>query len=483
MMLRKLTVVLLSAGALALGGCNNSSTPTDACTEQPSPCKAFAAGATGQSIITAVAGAAANTTFGFAAGTYTFTNTITLPKVNGLRFVGAGSGSTTFDFSGLPSGTTGEGILTTSGTSNITFEKFAVTNTPGDGIKAEGVTGVYFQDVKVSWSSADNTKHGSYGIYPVSSTNVSISGCQVGILNADGTGSGGARDTGIYVGQSANIIVSNNKVYGNVSGIEIETSVGADVLGNTSTANTAGILVFSLPNIHVPNGTSANSTTVHVANNTITNNNTLNFGDPSGTVYAVPGGTGILVLAADNVEINNNTLSGNHTIAIAVASYCTLNPTFCMTIPFPDPNLNPFANNVYVHNNTFSGNGTSPILTAADGNVNQFGGLFTQLLPAFPSHVVPDIDWDGVALEAPPVNYVPPQPGATAGTPPNPISVFIQANTSSTNAGWCNLNFPVLAANLPTIDPTALNFNAAPFTVTATPTGFPLPAISVPGAP
>jgi parallel beta-helix repeat protein len=480
-MLRNLTLVLLSAGALVLSGCPGNS--NDACTNQPSPCVVIAAGTTGQSIITQVAGALANTTFAFPAGTFTFTNTITLPKVNGLRFVGAGSGSTIFNFSGLPSGTTGEGILTTSGTSNLTFEKFAVVDTPGDGIKAEGVTGVYFSDVKVSWTSADNSKHGSYGIYPVSSTNVSVSNCQVGILNADGTGSGGARDTGIYVGQSANISVNNSKVYGNVSGIEIETSSGADVLNNTSTANTAGVLVFSLPNIHLPGGTSANTTTVRVVNNTITNNNTLNYGDPAGTVYQVPGGTGILVLAADNVEISNNTISGNHTVALAVASYCTLDPTFCMQFPFPDPNLNPFANNIYIHDNTFSGNGTSPVLTAADGNVNQFGGLFTELVAAgtFPHNVVPDIDWDGVAAEPPLGTYVPPADGGVTGT--NPLNIFIKTNTSTNNADWVNLNFPVLAANLPALDYPAVNFIATPFTVTAAPTGFPLTPITVPGAP
>ena len=62
----------------------------------------------------------------------------------------------------------------------------------------------------------------------------------------------GAKDAGIYVGQSRDIIVRNNEVFHNVAGIEIENSTGADVYGNTAAGNTGGILVFNMPNLPVP---------------------------------------------------------------------------------------------------------------------------------------------------------------------------------------------------------------------------------------
>ena len=107
------------------------------------------------------------------------------------------------------------------------------------------------------------TENGAYGIYPVQCTNVLVEGSQVR----------GSSDAGIYVGQSKNIIVRNNKVWENVAGIEIENSFGADVYDNEATNNTGGILVFSLPEMPVKNGRDA-----RVFRNKIHGNNHPNFG-------------------------------------------------------------------------------------------------------------------------------------------------------------------------------------------------------------
>ena len=486
-MLRKLGVVLLSAAALAVAACSSSSSPPNPCANVSGTCVGFAAGTTEQTITNAIATAQANTTFAFAAGTFTFTNTLNLPKVSGLTMLGAGMTQTILDWSGQTAGS--GGILTADGTTNVTFNGFTVKNTKGDGIKAVGSTGVNFENVKVYWTNADSSTHGSYGLYPVGSTNVLVENCQVS----------GSRDTGIYVGQSSNIIVRNNYVGpstdggtdGNVSGIEIESSTKADVYGNTATGNTAGVLVFSLPGLHPPDaGTgfgTANSEQVRVYQNIINANNLTNFGDPSGTVYAVPGGTGVVVMAATNVEVFSNTITNNSTDAFSAISYFLVNQGYA-TDP-TDPNFNPFPANVWAHDNTFTNNGTSPAV-ANVGGPNQLGLLLYSLLPAFAAATsvtaVPPLIWDGVALTpAQGGNYTPPpsatpQPPDAAGSPPNPLGYFISSNGS---APFVNLNFIVLFAGgtTTTPDPHALVFNAAPFTVTAAPTGFPLPAVTIPG--
>jgi parallel beta-helix repeat protein len=484
-MLRKLGVLLLPAAALALAACSSSSSPPGPCANVSGTCVAFTAGTSEQTIANAVATATANTTFAFAAGTFNFTNTLTFPKVSGLKIQGAGIDQTILSWSGQVGGS--GGMLTSDGTSNITFTGFTVVDTKGDGIKVVGGNGVTFQNVRVHWTNADGTTHGSYGIYPVGSTNVLVENCLVN----------GARDTGVYVGQSSNIIVRNNYVGpsdggsdGNVSGIEIENSTKADVYGNTATGNTAGILVFSLPGLHPPDaGTgfgTANTNQVRVYSNTINANNLTNFGDPAGTVYAVPGGTGVVVLASTNVEVFTNTVSNNNTDSFSAISYFLVNQGYA-TNP-TDPNFNPFPGNVWAHNNTFSGNGTAPAV-ANLGGANQLGLLLFALLDAFQAgtgvKAVPDLIWDGVALTTAPVNYVPPpsanpQPANAAGTPPNPVGYFISGNGSA--AHFVNLNFIVLFAGGTTTTPDAhaLVFNGAPFTVTSAPAGFPLPAVTIP---
>ena len=52
-------------------------------------------------------------------------------------------------------------------------------NSKGDGIKAEGGTGVTYDSVHVLWTTMPNTMHGPYGVYPVSATNVLIQNCIV----------------------------------------------------------------------------------------------------------------------------------------------------------------------------------------------------------------------------------------------------------------------------------------------------------------
>jgi parallel beta-helix repeat protein len=242
----------------------------------------------------------------------------------------------------------------------VTFEDLAVENTPGDGIRAEGVDGISFRRVRVEWTRGPSEENGAYGLYPVLSDNVLVEGCVVI----------GSRDAGIYVGQSRKIIVRDSRVEFNVAGIEIENSIDADVYDNVATRNTGGILVFDLP------GLSQYGERVRVYRNRVFENNTPNFGIPGTTVSLIPAGTGMLVMAHNDVEIFRNHVFDHNTFNLAIASYLI---TFT---PWQDPNYYPWPERIFIHHNRLSGSGLAP------------DGLFGALLTAF-FGTVPDIIWDG----------------------------------------------------------------------------------------
>jgi parallel beta-helix repeat protein len=302
----------------------------------------------------------------FAAGTYTFTNQLALGSASNVTVVGAGV-QTIFDFSKQLAAE--DSIFAQSPTANLTLKSFAVKDSPGNAIKVLGVKGLTFDSLTVTWTGADPSAHGAYGLYPVQSSNVLIQNCSVS----------GASDSGIYVGQSQNVVVQKNECFQNVAGIEIENTYGADVHANNSHDNTAGILVFGLPGLQQEGGHN-----VRVYANTIANNNTKNFAAKGDIVSIVPAGTGFFVMACSNVEVYGNTLSGNGTVATAAISY------FVSQLPVSDPKYYPYSSDVYFHDNTFSGNGTAPDLTSPLGLLMDTG------FNVFPAMHTPDVVYDGI---------------------------------------------------------------------------------------
>jgi parallel beta-helix repeat protein len=227
---------------------------------------------------------------------------------------------------------------------------------------AEDIT---FRRMWVSWSAEQSLDNGAYGLYPVGCTGVLVEESKVN----------GARDAGIYVGQSQEILVQNNEVWGNVAGIEIENSNASEVRGNHVHDNTAGILVFNLPGL-AQYGSRAN-----VHNNLIESNNVPNFGVAGTVVASVPGGSGIIVLACDDNEFHNNDIRDNQTAgAILFTYHIGLFGSFDDDAFDIDPQGNWF------HDNTWTNNGTEPI-----------GTLHNVLPDGLVGDPSPDILWDGCA--------------------------------------------------------------------------------------
>lgn len=164
---------------------------------------------------------------------------------------------------------------------------------------------------------------GVYGIFPQLGQNGIVEGNIVS----------GIEDAAIYIGMSDNVHVAHNEVFDSVAGIEIENSRHAIVENNYVHNNTGGVLAFITPGLPIKT-----TTDVIIRNNFIIDNNTANFGAPGSTVSGIPAGTGVLIMAADEVVVEDNIITGNKTAGILVvdhhnASNVTMDPD---SDPVPD---------------------------------------------------------------------------------------------------------------------------------------------------
>ncbi len=284
-------------------------------------------------------------------------------NVSGVTIRGEGMDKSILSFKNQVQGA--EGLLVNA--SDFTIEDLAIEDTAGDGLKINEGKNIIIRRVRVEWTNGPDEDNGAYGIYPVQVENLLLEEC-VAI---------GASDAGLYVGQSDNVVVRNNRAEFNVAGIEIENTMHADVYGNIVTNNTGGILVFNMPDLPRP----GHST--RVFDNQVSGNNTDNFGAEGTPVASVPAGSGIVINSNDRVEIFNNQITDNDTANIIIASYFS---TGMQGTGDMSDEYDPYPETIFIHDNVMSGGGSSPDgLDLKALKVAMFG-----LNGAFP-----DILWDG----------------------------------------------------------------------------------------
>ncbi len=281
-----------------------------------------------------------------------------------LALVGQGSGPILENPGGA-----GNGLAVTAGP--FALSNFTVRGFGENGVLLTGVDRFLLHRV----TAVDD---GEYGLFPVFSSHGLVVGCIAS----------GHSDTGIYVGQSTDVVVGGSKAFGNVNGIEIENSSRMAVLGNETSGNTLGILVDLLPGLDV-----TRSSGVLVRGNRVHDNNLPNTA-PSGLAQLVPTGIGILVLGVDEVRVEENAVTGNKTVGIALVSSAVLEQ-----LGVPVAGIEPDPDGVQVERNLVLGNGTSPAPTdpfpgvdllwdgSGTGNCwrnNLFGTSFPTPLPRCP---------------------------------------------------------------------------------------------------
>ena len=286
-------------------------------------------------------------------------------NVSGVTLRGEGMDTSVLSFKGQLQGA--EGLLVNA--SDFTIEDLAIEDTPGDGLKINEGRNIVIRRVRAEWTNGPHEDNGAYGIYPV----------QVENLLLEESVAIGASDAGLYVGQSRNVVVRNNRAERNVAGIEIENTFDADVYGNVATENTGGILVFNMPDLPQP----GHSTRVFA--NQVVANNTDNFGAEGTPVASVPAGSGIVINSNDRVEIFDNDIADNDTANIIISSYYATGYQGTREMA---ADYDPYPETIFVYGNRFSGGGSSPDgLDLKALKLAMFGlnGNF------------PDILWDGYA--------------------------------------------------------------------------------------
>jgi parallel beta-helix repeat protein len=317
------------------------------------------------------------------------TLSVTVDKVT-IR--GKGMDKSILSFAGQKEG--GSGMLVKA--NDFAIEDMAIEDTAGDGLTIQGGNNITVRRVRVEWTRGPNTGNGPYAIYPTQCKNVLV----------EDSVAKGASDSGFYVGQSEMVVMRRNRAEYNVDGYEIENSEHVDAYDNVATHNSGGLGVFNLPSLPRQGGKY-----VRVFHNQIYDNNNPNFAAKSlGTIYHLPAGTGMYVMAINNVEVFENKIHDNNTTNLYVIEY---NPSLG---EIKDARYRPFTEQVYIHDNEIASGGKSPDLRQDDVKA-----LSTAL-----GGTLPDVLYDGV---------VDPKIRA-AQKGPNPAQICI-----SNNGSFSFLNF------------------------------------------
>ncbi len=272
----------------------------------------------------------------------------------GITFKGAGIDKTVLNFKNSDSA---EGI-NASHSDGLILDGFSVEDTPGNGVRIYRSEHIIVRNVLVRWHdlAGRNEKDpgytprsdvGAYALYPVETRHVLMEDCEAH----------GASDAGIYVGQSNDVLVRRCLATYNVAGYEFENTYRAVFEDNIATKNTGGFLIFDLPDLRQYGAKNI------VRRNKSFANNTTNFAPAGNIVGLVPRGTGMLILAADEVEIYDNEIYDNETLGIAMVNYGLVDSKNS------DLKYDFYPEGIMIRDNVFRNNGGKPQLPDIDRGI------------------------------------------------------------------------------------------------------------------
>ncbi|GHA20108.1 hypothetical protein GCM10008090_32480 [Arenicella chitinivorans] len=275
----------------------------------------------GESIQDAVKAAAPGTTIQIMPGTYH--ETVYIDKDN-IHLVGVIKAGKRAVMDGK--GKLNDAILYSG--NNVVVENMQIT-----GYKGNGIMGQAGNNFEIRNNLIIDT--GVYGVFPQLGKN--------GVVEHNVIS--GIEDAAIYVGMSDNVHVAHNRVFDSVAGIEIENSRHAIVENNYVHNNTGGILAFITPGLPIKT-----TYDVIIRNNFIVGNNHKNFGAPGSTVAGIPAGTGILIMAADDVIVEDNLISDHKTAGILIVDHANAANISIDPESEPNPDRVAILNNTMMHN-------------------------------------------------------------------------------------------------------------------------------------
>ncbi|MEZ5007031.1 MAG: parallel beta-helix domain-containing protein [Chitinophagales bacterium] len=288
-------------------------------------------------------------------GRFSFTRSLSLNDVPNVTIKGAGMDKTFLSFKDQIDGAEGIRIKA----DGITVEGFTIEDSKGDAIKIQDSKNVVIRAINATWTEGAKETNGAYGLYPVNCENVLMENCEASYSS----------DAGIYIGQSRNVLMRNNLAHHNVAGIEIENCRMVEAYDNIAENNTGGFLIFDMPGLPQANGYS-----VKVHNNIVRDNNFKNFSPEGGMVNIIPPGTGMLVVAHNDVEIYSNTIEGYKTLGLAIVTF-----NFTQR-PFKTENgFSPYYSKLNIYDNTFNRKGG---VAGVPDITKEFGKMVNGMFPA-----------------------------------------------------------------------------------------------------
>jgi len=287
-------------------------------------------------------------TIHFCKGQFDFSASLVMTGKRGITIEGEGRDATILSFKNSPA----EDGVSINHVTGVTVQNLTIYDAPGNGLRIFRTEYVTVRGVKVGWSVADPaspnydssqsswTHDGSYSFYPVLCHHVLI----------EDSVSVGSSDAGVYVGQSNDILVRRTEAFHNVAGFEFENTYRAEFIDNVAHDNVGGFLVFDLPG----RAQSGEKNLVH--HNESYNNNIKSFAPRGAIVGDVPSGTGMLVLASDQLELYDNNIHDNNTSGLFIVNYGLADSSE------PSTKYDFYPEGIHVYANTFKDNGGSPQL-------------------------------------------------------------------------------------------------------------------------
>src|SRR6266540_5612390 len=245
-----------------------------------------------------------------------------------------GQSGAVLDGTGLPGNS---GITVRSSSPSARINGFKLTGLQIQNYSENGVILIRVDDFQIDNGKYINNEE--YGIFPILSSHGLIRSNQVS----------GSDDTGIYIGQSQNVIIKDNYVHDCTVGIEAELSSNITVQNNQAVDNSIGMTAEVLPGLSV-----TVTTGIQIIDNTFDNNNRVNpVTDPEDIFSQLPSGSGLIIFGADHVMVKDNRVVGNNSVGIAVVQ---LPPALASL----DPRIDPFPDYNEIIDNVVVENGSNP---------------------------------------------------------------------------------------------------------------------------
>lgn len=292
------------------------------------------------------------------AGFFHMLGDISIKNKNNIVIQGSGSSKSILSFNEQVSGLNGFEVLNCK---NITFQNFSIQGYRGSAFQCENIVGLYFNDIKIEHTKNIKYQNGLNGLNIKKCENFLIEYCF----------SNSAKNTGFSITESKNGIIRFIESEHNSIGIKIQNSSNIDIHSNNILKNAAGIFIINIPDLSMQ-GTKK----IRVFDNIIKNNNS-----PINTSsIGLSSGTGIFLMAVEEIEIFNNTILDNNTFGTAIFSY------LITELETKDSEYIPYSSSINLYDNIFRRSREIPSLHTELGRI-----LFLKFYKD-----IPDIIYDGV---------------------------------------------------------------------------------------